>query len=150
MASSDEQDAQKRFSPPSCHLISSPPMPPKPSPHPTSPFQHIVQVPSPIFETEPARARCHQCMMMVTTEVKKSFSSTGWLCCCFCVGIWSICFDSSYAFAHRCPNCRMLLGYYRPHFSAGMILCAVGCIFLLLIFILVGPLGQAIAVALRN
>lgn len=78
-----------------------------------------------VFGTEPVSTVCSNCYKQIVTTVDKSFSTTGWLCCCFVIGIWSLCFDSSYQFTHNCPSCKAILGVHRPEISKNMIACAV-------------------------
>merc|ERR1719305_108144 len=86
--------------------------------------QIVVQMPTE-FGTEPMQMVCSNCYKQVVTVIDKNFSSTGWLCCCFVIGIWSLCFDSSYEFVHNCPSCKAILGKHRPEISKSMIGCAV-------------------------
>merc|ERR1712243_160310 len=102
----------------------SPPTGPQPGPQGGN---TVIQMQT-VFGTEPVSTVCSNCYKQIVTTVDKSFSTTGWLCCCFVIGIWSLCFDSSYHFTHNCPSCKAILGKHRPEISKGMVGCAVACV----------------------
>jgi len=93
-----------------------------------------------VFGTEPVSTVCSNCYKQIVTTVDKSFSTTGWLCCCFVIGCWSLCFDSSYQFTHNCPSCKAILGKHRPEISKNMIGCAVALFVIGFILVIVRAL----------
>ncbi|KAJ6643361.1 hypothetical protein Bhyg_08321 [Pseudolycoriella hygida] len=62
------------------------------------------------YGTEPITVTCFNCKNVVVTRTTESANAT----CCFLFGCWSLCCPGCQDVEHRCPQCNVILGLYKP------------------------------------
>jgi hypothetical protein len=76
----------------------------------------VQQTPQPVivnavtYGPEPMTVTCFHCRATVTTTTTESPNAM----CCFLFGCWALCCPGCQDVEHRCPNCNVILGTFKP------------------------------------
>ncbi|VDP09026.1 unnamed protein product [Soboliphyme baturini] len=94
------------------------PNPPYPQP---AQYETTVIITAPTLGPGPTNVQCPHCTSMVLTETIPTAGTLSWLICILCLifGLWfgccliPFCVPALQDVEHRCPNCKVIIGFYR-------------------------------------